>query len=131
MLPNEVDISWYGFRAWIECSYRDINCDGWQWQNTRLRNPERAERHWLAMSVALVWMLTLGGEPSTLSEGQDKEESSGVSARRRSAHSSLSCFLNGLLTVVARLLNGQSLTVGTLFPFHLNHRYHPFAPNSS
>ena len=32
-----------------------------------------------------------------------------------------SCFLNGLLTIVAQLLNGQSLTLGRLFPLPLNH----------
>lgn len=127
LLPNGADISWYGFRAWIECSYRDLKSDGWQWHHTRLRNPERAERHWLAMSVALIWILTLGGGGSTLSE--DRETSNAISAP--SASSNLSCFLNGLLTVVARLLNGQSLTIGTLFPFHLNHFSPPFAPNSS
>ena len=41
------------FRSWIECSYRDIKSDGWQWHKTRLRQPERAERHWLAQSLRL------------------------------------------------------------------------------
>ena len=27
-------------------SARDLQSDGWQWQRTRLTNPERAERHW-------------------------------------------------------------------------------------
>ena len=78
--PQNADISWYGFRSWIECSYRDFKSDGWQWHKTRLRQPDRAERHWLAQSlrlrsssgddwgsfasrsVAMLWMLTLGGE---------------------------------------------------------------------
>ncbi len=46
--PTEGNILWDGFRSWIESSYRDVKSDGWQWQRTRLRNPERAERHWLA-----------------------------------------------------------------------------------
>ena len=66
--PNESNILWYGFRSWIESSYRDVKSDGWQWQRTRLRNPERAERHWLAMAVALLWMVTLGGESETQSD---------------------------------------------------------------
>jgi hypothetical protein len=60
--PVSADVSWYGFRSWIECSYRDIKSDGWQWHKTRLRQPDRAERHWLAMAVAMLWMVTLGGE---------------------------------------------------------------------
>jgi hypothetical protein len=59
---TDADISWYGFRSWIECSYRDVKSDGWQWHKTRLREPDRAERHWLAMAVAMLWMVTLGGE---------------------------------------------------------------------
>ncbi|MEM7590104.1 MAG: hypothetical protein AAF383_01040 [Cyanobacteria bacterium P01_A01_bin.83] len=41
------------FRSWIECSYRDIKSDGWQWHQTRLRQPNRAERHWLVQSLRL------------------------------------------------------------------------------
>ncbi len=44
------------FPPWIESSYRDVKSDGWQWQKTRLRQPDRAERHWLAMAVALLWL---------------------------------------------------------------------------
>lgn len=65
--PVETDVSWYGFRSWIECSYRDLKSDGFGWHKTRLRQPDRAEReaetvgfpdhvprrHWLAMSVAM------------------------------------------------------------------------------
>ncbi len=36
----------------IESSYRDVKSDGWQWHKTRLREPARAERLWLAMAVA-------------------------------------------------------------------------------
>ena len=60
--PVETDVSWYGFRSWIECSYRDVKSDGFGWHKTRLRQPDRAERHWLAMSVAMLWIVTLGGE---------------------------------------------------------------------
>ena len=120
----------YGFRSWIESSYRDVKSDGWQWQRTRLTNAERAERHWLAMAVATLWMVSLGGAEITSSEPGigDLEESreavppklfesapipEGSSAELNSAACEprhLSCFLNGLLTVIARLLIGQSIT---------------------
>ncbi|MDJ0633464.1 MAG: transposase [Xenococcaceae cyanobacterium MO_188.B29] len=117
--PNEGNILWYGFRSWIESSYRDVKSDGWQWQRTRLRNPDRAERHWLAMAVALLWMVTLGGESETQSDEElisDSEQSSSTNSTRQ-----VSCFLNGLLTVVAQLLNGQSLTLGRLLPIPFSH----------
>ena len=33
--PQQGDALWYGLRSWIECSYRDVKSDGWQWQKTR------------------------------------------------------------------------------------------------
>lgn len=112
------DVSWYGFRSWIECSYRDIKSDGWQWHKTRLRQPNRAERHWLAMAVAMLWMVTLGGEQEF---SNDESISDRRSRSQTSSAYSLSCFVNGLLTVVAQLLNGESLTLGRLFPLPLSH----------
>ena len=68
--PTSAEISWYGFRSWIEYSYRDFKSDGWKWHKTRLRQPDRAERHWLAMSVAMQGKLTLGGKEEIDSDKQ-------------------------------------------------------------
>lgn len=111
--PTNANILWYGFRSWIESSYRDVKSDGRARQRTRLKNPERAERHWLAMAVALLWMVTLGGESEAQSDDPlifDSEKSPCPSPTRQ-----ISCFLNGLLTILARLLSGQSITLGRLF----------------
>ena len=117
--PEEADVRWYGFRSWIECSYRDVKSDGFGWHKTRLRQPDRAERHWLAMSVAMLWMLTLGGEQEFSHEQSLISDRS--SASLTISTPSLSCFINGLLTVIAQLLNGKSLTLGRLFPLPLSH----------
>ncbi|MBW4534216.1 MAG: transposase [Pleurocapsa minor HA4230-MV1] len=125
--PLDADIGCYGFRSWIECSYRDVKSDGWQWHKTRLRNPDPAEHHGLAMAVALLWMVTLGGEPEISSNEpliSDRFSSSQSTPTRQ-----ISCFLNGLLTVVAQLyakryplgLNGQSISFGRLFPLPLSY----------
>jgi hypothetical protein len=114
----DANVLWYRFRCWIECSYRDVKSDGWQWHKTRLQKPDRAERHWLAMAVAMLWMVTLGGEPPTQSDAPlitPQQELQKPCATRQ-----LSCFLNGLLTVIARLLSGQSLTFDCLLPHSLN-----------
>ena len=111
------DVSWYGFRSWIECSYRDIKSDGFGWHKTRLRQPDRAERHWLAMAIAMLWIVTLGGEE----ELTDDEILVNDRTLFQSFAPSISCFLNGLLTVVAQLLTGQSLSFGRLFPLPLSH----------
>ncbi|KAM3105092.1 hypothetical protein ACKFKH_23255 [Phormidesmis sp. 146-20] len=51
---------WYSYRLWIEDGYRDFKSDGWHGQSSRITDPKRAERMGLAMSVATLWMLTLG-----------------------------------------------------------------------
>lgn len=83
-----------------------------------MRQPDRAERHWLAMAVAMLWMITLGDDCQTTSNqpviSQEQKFHKPNSTRQ------LSCFLNGLLTVVARLLTGQSVTLGCLLPNSLN-----------
>ena len=47
---------------WEELTFRDCKSGGWQWRKSRVRNPERADMLWLAMSAAYVWMLSLGAK---------------------------------------------------------------------
>ncbi len=42
--PEQGNPRWYGFRSWIESSYRDVKSDGRARHKTRLREPQRAER---------------------------------------------------------------------------------------
>ena len=86
----------------LNAQARDFKSDGWQWHKTRLRQPDRAERHWLAMAVAMLWMVTLGGEQEVLTDEllvRDRLPLSQLSSAR-----SLSCFVHGLLTILAQLL---------------------------
>ncbi len=126
---TEGNVCWYGFRSWIECSYRDVKSDGRARQRTRLSNPERAERHWLAMAVALLWTITLGGEQEAQSHDQlmsESAQSPPITPIRQ-----ISCFLNGLLTILGRLLMGQPITLGRLFPLPFNHPSYSFSSDSS
>ena len=52
----------YGMRMWEELMFRDCKSGGWQWQKSRVWNPERANMLWLVMSAAYVWMLSLGAK---------------------------------------------------------------------
>ena len=113
------------FALGLNAQARDFKSDGWKWHKTRLRQPDRAERHWLAMSVAMLWMITLGGE-------QEVSDDESLSGDRFSASSPiLSCFLHGLLTLIAQLLNGQSISFGRLFPLPLNYFSNLALSNSS
>lgn len=106
---GEANVRWYQLRAWIECSYRDFKSDGWQWQNTRLQNPERAERLWLAMAVAMLWLVTLGSER----DGQQPASHPTAAARRAGGARSLSCFTQGWLTLIVQLIKGIPLALHT------------------
>src|SRR5207253_2589679 len=62
-LPPEASTAcWYGLRAWIEQGFKITKRGGWQWHRTHMTKPERAARLWLAVAVATLWLLSVGGE---------------------------------------------------------------------
>lgn len=124
LAPTQADAVWYGLRAWIECGYRDIKSDGWQWQKTRLTATARAERLWLAMAVATLWIVTYGGEvdqnpPTSLFTQLPPTHIAKTRPRLASPPRHLSCFVQGLLSLVADLINGLPLPFGRLLPLPL------------
>ena len=62
-LPPEASTAcWYGLRAWIEQGFKITKRAGWQWHRTHMTKPDRAARLWLAVAVATLWLLSVGGE---------------------------------------------------------------------
>jgi hypothetical protein len=62
-LPPEVaQAKWYEQRAWIEGGFKDTKSGGWQWQLTRMTDPERAARLWLVMAIAQLYSVSLGSQ---------------------------------------------------------------------
>jgi hypothetical protein len=62
LMPDQCEGLWYGMRAWIEQGFRLLKHGGWQWQLTRMTDPERAGRLWLVLAVATRYVLAIGGE---------------------------------------------------------------------
>ena len=62
LAPEASDAGWYGLRAWIEQGLKITKRAGWQWHRTRRSAPDRAARRWLAVAVATLWRLSVGGE---------------------------------------------------------------------
>src|SRR5262249_57966608 len=61
-LPAEVaKAAWYGLRMWIEHGFEQFKSGGWQWQKSRMTDPDRASRMWLAIAVATHWVVAVGG----------------------------------------------------------------------
>lgn len=64
--PADADAAWYAFRAWIEHGFRDLKTDGWDLAKTRMTDPDRVGRWWLAAAVATLWTLEAGQQAERL-----------------------------------------------------------------
>ncbi len=60
--PTQANVFWYGLRPWIECGFKQTKRAGWGWHQTRMTDPERTTRHWVAIAVATLWGVSVGGE---------------------------------------------------------------------
>jgi Transposase DDE domain len=121
-LPPELsDASWYSLRTWIEQFFKDSKRGGWQWQRTRMTDPARAERLWLAVAVATLWLVRLGGADevaeataaTTLSELQLVSDVERPKTRRWRL---VSVFARGWTVLLVALINHERLPLGQLVP---------------
>ena len=60
--PEASPACWYGLRAWSAPGVTMTTRAGWQWQRTPRTTPDRAVRLWLAVAVATLGLLRVGGE---------------------------------------------------------------------
>jgi hypothetical protein len=97
---------------------------GFGWHHEKMQDAGRVERLWLAMAVAMVWVVSLGIQaesqspvvsPQLLSEKhiarQRMQRASSQSPVRR-----LSCAQRGRLVLLATLLQAGELPIGELLP---------------
>lgn len=118
LAPEVSDALWYGLRSWIEQFFKDCKRGGWQWQRTRMTDPGRAERLWLAIAIGTLWLVQVGGadesaDPAELPElavlGVDEEP-------RRRRWRLVSVFARGWVVIVVALLNHRRIPLGRLLP---------------
>ena len=112
---------WYGLRSWIECGFKHIKSAGWQWQYTRMVDPQRATRFWLAIAVATLWVLSIGGvADANISASSLGALPANPIARRRSHKSArirfLSCFHRGVIIIITSLIAQRRLPLGRFLP---------------
>ena len=67
--PEEVGVSWYALRFWIELGFKALKSLGWKWDKTRRTDPTRVSRHWLVLSVATLLALAYG---TRVEDAQDR-----------------------------------------------------------
>ncbi|MFC1713025.1 transposase [Candidatus Poribacteria bacterium] len=128
--PDVINACWYGMRAWIEQGFRTIKRGGWQWHGTRMTDPKRAERLWLAVSVATLWLLSVGGEAEAEAEAMasipegvfpDIVDCLGQCAKPRRQRKEaklrlVSVFRRGWITILVSLIRHEPLPLGRFIP---------------
>ena len=70
--PEAATAAWYGLRSWIERGFKHTKTGGWNWQHTRMTDPQRAERLWLVMALADVYLLRCGTQHQALCPPADR-----------------------------------------------------------
>src|SRR5205085_1981644 len=121
LAPAQATVVWYGMRSWIEGGFKDTKRGGWQWHQTKMVDPARAERLWLAIAVATLWVLSVGGQadarlPVSGLEALPATHVARRTATQRSRPRMLSCFARGWLLIVGALIRGDGLLVGRFVP---------------
>jgi len=121
-LPSEhATPCWYGLRSWIECGFKHIKSAGWQWQSTRMVDPERATRFWLVIAVATLWILSVGGEadanlPASSLEALPEHHIARCRSPKKSSVRLLSCFQRGWMIILTALIAQRPFPLGRFVP---------------
>ena len=110
LAPQAADAAWYGWRCWIEQSFKVAKRGGWQWQRTRMDQAERAGRLWAVLALATLWLLEVGGAAEA---GIAPETLPQVRPAAGRLHS---VFQTGLYTILAALWRGEPLPQGRFVP---------------
>ncbi|BBL75366.1 hypothetical protein [Methylomagnum ishizawai] len=103
-------------RGWIEQSFKKIKGGGWQWQNTRMDDPERAERLWLAIAIATWWLLSVGGEAEAGMAAATFPAIPGSPRQQAHRWRLVGIFRHGRSLILAALFERRALPVGKARP---------------
>jgi hypothetical protein len=121
LAPEASDAGWYGLRAWIEQGFKITKRAGWQWHRTRMSDPKRAARLWLAVAVATLWLLSVGGAAEEgLADSTFLDVTALCPPRPRSRRATrlrlVSVFRQGWVVLLVALLRQEPLPEGRFVP---------------
>jgi len=119
--PEASDAAWYGLRAWSEQGIKITKRAGWPWQRTRMRDPERAARLWLAVAVTTLWLLSMGGAADeTIPASTLLDVTAWCPSRPRTRRATrlrlVSVFRQGWVALLVALLRQEPLLQGRFVP---------------
>jgi Transposase DDE domain len=119
---KEANAAWYQMRFWIEDEYKDHKSGGWGWEQTKMTDPKRAERQWLARAVAMQMAVLLGGlEEATEQERKRRAAKRGSGKRRagrppkpvcRPRAREQSVLMAGQQSIQAAVIRGEEIPEG-------------------
>jgi hypothetical protein len=117
--PQGSDAAWYALRSWIEQFFKDCKRGGWQWQRTRMTDPARAQRLWLAVAVATLWLVRVGGADDAAEQAALPQLAALVEVPERPRVRRwrlVSVFARGWGEIVVALINHRRLPLGRMVP---------------
>jgi hypothetical protein len=80
---KDVNAAWYQMRFWIEDEYKDHKSGGWGWEQTKMTDPKRAERQWLARAVAMQIAVLVGGQEEATEQERKRRAANKLKGKRR------------------------------------------------
>lgn len=124
LAPEQVQGAWYRLRAWVEGGFKDYKRGGWGWQHTRMLDPQRAERLWLALAVATLWVVGVGSQAEVSRPPKHPEQLPPTHVARQAAGQGtkgprareLSCVTRGRLCLLATVWLGEAWPEAALWP---------------
>jgi hypothetical protein len=122
--PQQTQGAWYRLRAWIEGGFKDYKRGQWGWQHTKMLDPQRAERLWLALAVSTLWVVGVGSQAEVSRPAKQLEQLPPMHVARQTAGSwtkgprgrELSCLTSGRLCVIAAVWRGEEWPQAPLWP---------------
>jgi len=119
---KEGNAAWYQMRFWIEDEYKDHKSGGWGWEQTKMEDPQRAERLWLAMAVAMLMTVLVGGQEEAKEQEQKHKQARKLLGKRRVGRPpkpirrprgrEQSCLMRGQQAVQAAVIRGEEIPMG-------------------
>ncbi len=85
LVTNAADLTGYEYalRNWQEQSFRDLKSAGWQWESSRVRDPEHMTRFMLLLVIAYGWVLALGSYAAHWGRTRALHKRPGLTPRRQ------------------------------------------------
>ncbi len=122
--PEQVQGAWYRLRAWVEGGFKDYKRGQWGWQHTKMLDPQRAARLWLALAVSTLWVVGVGSQAEVSRPAKHAEQLPPTHVARQTVGSGtkgprgreLSCVTRGRLCLLAAVWQGEAWPQAAFWP---------------